>query len=455
MKNKINYLVLLFLFSITFVSCQKKSIENAPVNIELQLTVDENEIWFDVPFQNANVVLTNKSNNVTNQLEADASGKILLNNIAPGLYSINVSLKITPQEYLALTGQSRDTDFFLNFSADNQSFYEDKKLDLNLITTDVLGGFVFKQIFYAGSNTSRGAGVRDHFIEIYNNSSETLYADSLLIVVAYGKTNNNVDEFSLPNRQFDWSKSIGMTAQGDANEDFIYAKAVFMIPSDGTGKKYPVAPGNSIILAQSAVDHTSNYMNNSGNLIGVQDPSLTVDLSQADFEVWLYPYEQKIQPGRAMFASDVDNPDVPNVETFFATGMRDLILNPQGRDSYVLLKVDNEINLENLPSFPIPTVRNVSSSTTLYPQLPTKYVLDAVEVEAPVSSDRIPRRLPLKLDAGAASVEAGPYSSQSIVRKTQKMVNGRRILQDTNNSAQDFVTLQKADVSKSNTSFNE
>lgn len=455
MKNKITLFTALFLIGISIVSCKKDKIENQPVNIELQLKVDESEVWFTVPFQNAEVVLINKANNSSNQLTVNQSGKVVLNNLSPGLYSINVSLKITPDEYLALTGQSRENDFYLNFSADNQSFYEDKQIELNLITSETIGGFVFKQIFYAGSNTSRGAGIRDHFLEIYNNSSETLYADSLLIVVGYGKTNNNIDEFSLANRQFDWSKSLNMTATDNANEDYVYAKAIFMIPSDGTGKKYPVEAGKSIILAQSAVDHTSNYTNNSGNVIGVQDPSLTVNLSMADFEVWLYPYEQKIQPGRTMFASDVDNPDVPNVETYFATGMRDLVLTPQGRDSYLLLKVDNSVNLDNLPSFAIPTVRTLTESTTLYPQLPAKFVLDAVEVEAPVSADRIPRRLPLKLDAGAASVEGGPYSSQSIVRKTQKLVNGRRVLQDTNNSSQDFVTLEKADVSKTNSSFKD
>ncbi|MBE8712786.1 DUF4876 domain-containing protein [Sphingobacterium hungaricum] len=445
--------IALAVLAIVFLAgCKKEYEEVRPLNVNVQLSVDATDVWFDVPYEKAQIKLVNKANSGVYELNADASGKIVLKDLAPGVYSINVSLEITAEEYTELTGLYREGDFFLNYSLTDKSLFSDENINIELITSEIVGGFVFKQIYYVGSHTRDGALMRDQFVEIYNNSSETLYADSLLFVIAYGKINRNTDAFSLPNNQFDWSQSIGMATTGNANEDYVYAKAIFMVPSDGTGKKYPVEPGKSIVIAQTAVNHAGSYTDNSGNTIGAQKPELTVDLSKADFESWLSPYLQKTQGGNPL-ASDVDNPGVPNMETYFATSMRDMVLGPQGKDSYVLMKVDQSVNLESLTSYAIPTTRTITSSTTLYPQLSTKYIIDAVEVQDAVPTDRTPRRLPQRFDSGAISVSGGQYSSASVVRKTLKVVAGRRILKDTNNSTNDFGELSKANPYKGDDSF--
>lgn len=453
MKQKLPLLFILFATLIA-TSCKKNNEEAQPVNINIQLSVDPNKVWFEVPYEKAEITLVNKANNSKYSLKSNHQGQVAVESIAPGNYSINVSIKITPTEFAALTGTTRENDYYLNYSLDNQSYFSNTNVKIALINSEVIGGFVIKQVYYAGSNTVSGAITRDQFIEIYNNTSETLYADSLLVVVVFGKNGKATDNYSLPNNQYDWSKSVGIKYTGNANDDYIYAKAIFMIPSDGTGKKYPVLPGKSIVVAQTAVDHTKPYSSNTpGSTIGIVNPDLTVNLANADFEVWLYPYEQKIQPGRSMFASDIRNPNVPNMETYFATGMRDMVLNPQGKDSYAILKVDKTVDLNNLPAYAIPTVTTITSTTTLYPQLPAKFILDAVEVEAIIASDQTPRRLPMAFDSGAISITGGPYSSQSIVRKTAKVVGGRRVLQDTNNSRTDFGVAAKANPYKDEASF--
>ncbi|MCH5715179.1 DUF4876 domain-containing protein [Niabella hibiscisoli] len=63
--------------------------------------------------------------------------------------------------------------------------------------------------------------------------------------------------------------------------------------------------------------------------------------------------------------------------------------------------------------------------------------------------------MPISLDATGAFVTGGQYSSQSLIRKITKTVDGRRILQDTNNSANDFETKTKADPSKLDASFSK
>jgi len=76
-----------------------------------------------------------------------------------------------------------------------------------------------------------------------------------------------------------------------------------------------------------------------------------------------------------------------------------------------------------------------------------------VELQRVVETARVPKRLQNSLDAGPANVNAGEYSSQSLVRKTARTVGGRKILKDTNHSANDFITKSKADPSKSASSF--
>lgn len=452
MKQKLS--ILFIVFAILFAtSCKKNQEETKPVNISIQLSTDPTKVWFEVPYENADITLINKANNSKYTLKASHQGQVALESIVPGVYSINVSLKITAAEFTTLTGIARETDYHLNYSLDNQSYFNNADVKIQLINSETIGGFVIKQVYYAGSNTSTGAIIRDHFIEIYNNTSETLYADSLLVGIIFGKNNKNSDNYSLPNNQYDWSKSVGITYTGNANDNYVYLKALFMIPSDGTGKKYPVLAGKSIVIAETAIDHTKPYTTNNGTTQSIVNPDLTVNLANADFEVWMYPYEQKVQPGRTMFASDVRNPNVPNMETFFATSMRDMVLSPQGKDSYAILKIDKTVNLNNLPSVAIPTVTTITSTTTMYPQLPAKYILDAVEVEAIISSDQTPRRLPMAYDSGAIAITGGPYSSQSIIRKTAKTVGGRRVLQDTNNSRSDFGVLNKANPYKDNASF--
>lgn len=446
---------LLFLAIISiifFQSCKKDADIVQPIDLEYQLAVDPNVVSFNIPYEKAVFVITKKSNNEKYTAIPGSDGKVRFTSITPGVYNVNVSMTLTADEVETLSGQATTDDLNLNYSGDNLSYYESTTSEIRLVTSNPVGNFVFKQLYYAGSNTSDGAGIRDFFVEIYNNSNETLYADSLCFAIVYGKANSTPGEYLLPNLQFDWSKSLNMNVTNNANTDYIYAKAIFMIPSDGTGKKYPIEPGKSFIIAESALDHTKPYTLNSDKVQEINDATLTVDLSKSDFEVYLYPYEQKIQPGRAKFASDVDNPSVTDVEPLFATGMRDMILNPQGKESYALFKLGN-IDVSSIPSFAQPTVRTISDNTTLYPQIPVSLLVDAVELSSVIEKDKTPRRLQLNDDAGSTAVTGGPYSSQSVVRKTKQILNGRRILMDTNNSSKDFGVMNKANPSKGADSF--
>ncbi|RZL57768.1 MAG: DUF4876 domain-containing protein, partial [Pedobacter sp.] len=169
----------------------------------------------------------------------------------------------------------------------------------------------------------------------------------------------------------------------------------------------------------------------------VRDPSLTVDLSGADFEAYYAPFLPR------PLASDIDNPNVPNVEVLAYNGT-DLILDNPGRMGYVIFKNKGTLDIKKLNQYPFPSIAPPSSTADKYYQIPSSFIIDAVETQPNTASARVPKKLGPKLDALYTYVPNGAYSSQSVIRKTESTVSGRRILKDTNNSAEDFDFLPLA-----------
>jgi hypothetical protein len=252
-------------------------------------------------------------------------------------------------------------------------------------------------------------------------------------------------------KQFDWSKSIGMpVGTGDkANRNYVYAKTLFRVP--GTGKQYPVKPGESFVIAATAQNHKQPFVGSDGKAVSVKDPSLTVDLSGADFEVYIGDVISN------PLTTDVDNPNVPNMAVIVTGGNRDLILDNPGRDAIAIFKTAARLpamtktgteatDATTYSQYPDPSTTSISSTTTYYYQVPNSVIIDAVQIQnpSPTSSSRVARKLIGTLDAGVTNVPDGQYSSESSIRKTSKTVSGRRILMDTNNSTNDFDYLTNA-----------
>ncbi|WP_052266231.1 DUF4876 domain-containing protein [Pedobacter kyungheensis] len=387
----------------------------------------------------AKIVITFKSakNNLIQQYITKSDGTVSLDSISPGVYDISASIKIQPAEYTALTGEKVDKEIVFNASEKSRAItIEDQQhIELKLISGST-GPWVIKQIYYAGSNTTTGASFRDQFIEIYNNSDSVLYADSLYVAEALGIQNfTSTNIYRQNNGQYDWSKSQDMPTTIDANNNYIYTRALVMIP--GTGKQYPVKPGESIVLAQTALNHKAPFTGSDGKTITVRDPSLTVDLSGADFEAYYAPFLAK------PLASDIDNPSVPNVDVLSYNGT-DLIFDNPGRMGYVIFKNKGTVDIRKLPQYPYPTLAPPAASTDKYYQIPIDFIIDGVEVQPSSAASRVPKKLGATLDALYTYAPNGAYSSQSVIRKTEAIVNGRRILKDTNNSAEDFDYLPLA-----------
>ncbi len=286
--------------------------------------------------------------------------------------------------------------------------------------------------------------VRDQFIELYNNSNKVLYADSLYFAQLFGSntaspnvsTGNFINDGSTLNLQYDWSKSYGNSKGAEANTKYVYPRTIFRIPGNGT--QYPVQPGESLVLAATAVNHKAPYTNAGGTSVSINDPSLTVDLSNADFEFYL----RDVIPNP--LDSDVDNPGVPNLIVVDRLANRDLILDNPGREALIIFKTTADVTQYDRLAIPEYKTAADTIGRIRYLQLPVSGIIDAVQIQHATPSSRVPRRLVNSLDAGAFNVPAGQYSSQSMIRKTSVTVGSRKVLKDTNNSSEDFDYFDRA-----------
>jgi len=303
--------------------------------------------------------------------------------------------------------------------------------DIITLKTSRIGDLVIKQVYYTGSDTKEGALFRDQFFEIYNNSNEVIYADGLYYAQVYGNSSTTVKDYTLANGQYDWSLSSEQT-ESNANSDYVYADHVYQIP--GAGNQYPINPGESIVVAGTAINH-KEPLTVGTKTYSVNDPSLTIDLSGADFEVNYIDYFTAI--GASPYGSDYDNPAVPNVNIAYRANEKDLILDPLGRDAYVIFKSDDFTSYNQIVS---PKTTTATSSSRRYVQIPNSVIIDGVAINKEDPTKVVASRMDSSIDGGYATVASGSYSSTSIIRKIVQEFGGRKVLQDTNNSTNDFET---------------
>lgn len=442
MKSKL--FTILTLVTVLFTACKKNRLDEVQgVDAKFQLNYTSDIKDLGLPFKNAQLILTNKTDGRILNGVADSLGNVTIESVTPGNYSVVATLTIQPADYLAATGNVIAQELVFNGSLETNILNGVGVLNI-VLKSGTVGNWLLKQIYYGGSSTSNGAVFRDQFIEIYNNSNQILYADSLYIAQVFGK-NTRVSAVDvtqpayLSTGQFNWEKSIGMK-ESNANTDYVYMKTILMIPGDG--KQYPVRPGKSIIIAQNALNHKASYIGANDKPVEVKDPTLTIDLSKADFEAY-YGDLEGINP----LASDIDNPLVPNVKVFARGGDRDMILNNNGYEAIVIFKMDAPV--ESLSQYVSPEITAISATSTYYRQLPVKNIIDGVDIAHTTASSRAAKRLPDTVDAGFTFTVGGAYSSHSVLRKSSKTVDGRVFLKDTNNSSQDFVSIPMPDATKS------
>jgi len=272
------------------------------------------------------------------------------------------------------------------------------------------GNFVLAEIFFAGTETPEGKRyIGDKYFVLFNNAADTLSADGLILLEA---DLNSAQKYDLGDHDF--------------RDKYFAVDAMYRIPGDGN--TYRVAPGQMILIADNAMNHTAANAN-------------SFDLSQADFE-W---YDVSSSAG----ATDVDNPDVTNLDKLYCYTQTIWVPHNQGHKSFGLARFPEGLTAEQYFAtdslyvkydYEVVTSAGTFSQSRKSYMIPNEWIVDMVNM-APsetfqwlTSSD--------KLDAGYAYV--APTGSdvtrfgKAVRRKTKAILNGVRVLQDTNNSTDDF-----------------
>lgn len=389
MKSIYQISIILVLLS-SLWSCEKD--EHTDTTVDYTVKIVYPETYSRREAVDAHVKITNSFTGEEKNARTDAQGEAKFTGLLPGTYQISASRDLTPEEALEQTGV--EGEVYLSASLTDHSIQTTGSVSLTLQGTSP-GGWVIKQVYYTGApNTTSYSN--DQFVELYNNSAETLYADGLSIGDIVGRP--YVSSSSIPS--------------GFAKDtEYIYFQNIFTVP--GSGKDYPVEAGESIIIARSAINHKSDPT--------LGNPNSPVDLGKgiADFEVYWQ------EAGR-----DTDNPDVPNmvVDYFHIRTTFDWFPTVFG-PSYAIFRHDDIASL--------PRVREPGSTRDdTYPQVPVSSVIDAIDCVRNASVGHF-KRLPSNVDAGFQYC-TNSYTGEALRRKVKTEINGRKVLQDTNNSTNDF-----------------
>lgn len=268
------------------------------------------------------------------------------------------------------------------------------------VSASASSALVFKEIHYNASKaigSSTGRYLKDTFFEIYNNSEETVYADGICVG----------DPLSY--KVYDFSDKIS-----NAGDYIFIGTYVWRIPGNGTD--YPIAPGESFVIAASAIDHTK--------------VAESLDLSTAEFETICDKYKEKggqtdANAVNMILACTIKETALGNQFGKFTDGAW-VIFYPS-----VELRKDGEyIESNHANNYGLEILK--------------ADVLDAVDFLKTENPDD--KRLEPVLDAGWIKCET-TGGNQSVVRKVASTrEDGSIVLQDTNNTTEDFEISSKPEI---------
>lgn len=407
MKNKMKLLakcIAVFFLSLGIFACSDDDVQLA----SLTVTVEASSEFSGLDVEGLTVTLTNTADNSTTSASTDASGMAVFIDMAPGTYTVSCSTDLSAEEAAAASGYYEEIT--LNGVANDVNLFSGIESTSTLtLSGQPSSSLVIKEVYYSGANDPTWSILfKDQFVEIYNNSSETVYADGLYIA-SLAPTASGSDDNDTP---------LGLSL-----EEYVYADKVSQIP--GNGSDYPIEPGESIIIAFNAVDWTD----------GGTYADISVDLSTADFELYAVDWLESLgRTGNSYF--DIDNVDVTNMNCIYLNIENYGFMTFNGYGASVAI-----LDCETTPTETILDPNSSDSNPIYYLQLNTADIIDGVDFVWDGEAAAF-KRLPTSVDAGFNYVSDGTYSSQSLRRLVSKTTDdGRKVLMDTNNSSNDFEML--------------
>lgn len=352
--------------------------------------------------KNATIKIINKQTGRIYSDETNNEGKAFFE-LRGGHYDITTS--ISEDRITDNNGSSSTQTFIFNGSLTGQIITEPNiNLIINTEYSILNSGFIIKELYVSGSRTPEEKNYgADLFVEIYNNSDQILYSDGLCFGVVHPTTTY---------RPTPW-----VDGEGNLLDRIPCWGFVAIVP--GSGNEHPIQPGESLVIALNGINHRDDPNGNPNS----------IDLSNADWEFYV--------DDNGYY---VDSPTVPNIlmQKVSLRGVRAMIFNVRGQVS-ILFRLQSDNIVEEF-SNPDNFLIQPGGSERCF-MVPYNWVIDGVE-NAHLNNLGVYKRLPPSIDLGYIQ-HLGSSEKVSIRRKVEKVINGRVVYKDTNNSTEDFLTDQE------------
>ncbi|WP_321331231.1 DUF4876 domain-containing protein [uncultured Bacteroides sp.] len=397
---------LLFLVAIvSFMACSDEEVKTSKVSLELNLPTNINGLSLN----SGSFVFTDVTTGTETPIDCIAS---VVTQLPDGLYNVSFTgtASYTYSKETVVDGETIASDTLVTKSLQgSQQNIEitggSYSLNLDVYLVNDKADFVIAEIYgvgtYTPGTTSQYNG--DQYFRIYNNSDQTLYADGLVLV------------------ESKFTTTLKYAYNPDKMDQAMTVQVVAMIP--GSGKEHPVEPGKSIIVCDNAINH-------------LEANASSFDLSGADFE-WYTQSTSTTNP-------DSDNPSVPNLDMLYNYTKTIWILNKQGVKAYALarLGVSKEDYLADYTytyNYVLSTGTTSKNYTEYY--IPNDWIIDAVNLSP--KSAYVWNVTSASLDMGFTYFGLNNTIKENLGKGVNRKVSyttvdGREVLQDTNNSSVDF-----------------
>ena len=277
------------------------------------------------------------------------------------------------------------------------------------------GSIVIKEIYCGGCKRlpQEGDYQSDQYIILHNNDLEVQYLDGLCLGTLYPYNSNATNPFA---------------GKDPATGELTYAdyapiaQAVWQFSGDGTS--HPLQPGEDAVVAlRGAVDHTVQYPLS----VNLDRPGYFVCYNNTYFTNTTYHPAPGANIAEDHILDVVVKTGRANAYTFSINSPTALIWRAQGMTMKEFVQQEGSV------------VQVPGSSVDQVTAVPLDWIIDAVEVFNGASSSNAKRLVP-SLDAGYVTL-SDTFLGHSLMRSVDEALSagsGFEVLQDTNNSSNDF-----------------
>jgi hypothetical protein len=339
-------------------------------------------------------LVTLRSERMVYTATTDDEGKAEFSNVIPDIYNVYASWELTGSEYIQLADTIvENKPALISGIKSKMMVFSEINIDLNT-DLSLKQSLLISKVYAWGTRDINNAKYdADSYVEIFNNSDEVQYVDGLYLALLEGDS--------------------PMAFPAALNPTTLHARQVYRFPGNGTDNK--ILPGKSIIISNSARNHT------------FVAPT-SVDLQNSDFEFkgTKYPNNDNVTAMIQIYSAYI--------------AIKEINLQPGGINSLCLFSTTEDIS-----KYPLDYVPGKTSGL-MFLRLPVTNVMDGVEIlkYRTTGVDINSKRLQHFIDAGYVTVSAsGGLNHESVERKVdmQKSISGRTYLIDTNNSQHDLINV--------------